>query len=115
MLLLHGWPGSVWEFHSVVQRLRGKYHFVVPSLPGYGWSEGAREAGLCPVEAAHILAQLMQRLGYRQYYVQGGDWGSMVAQGILIYVAICTSIAGTGAAWLLKALHVCLPYMMFRG
>ena len=50
LLLLHGWPGSVWEYHDVVNRLKGRYHLVVPSLPGYGWSDPAERDGLCPME-----------------------------------------------------------------
>lgn len=48
LLLLHGWPGSVLEFHKVFQPLvdpeehggsrRDAFHLVLPSLPGYGWS-----------------------------------------------------------------------------
>ena len=82
VLLIHGWPGSVWEFHRVVQRLLGRYHIVVPSLPGFGWSEAASVPGLCPVEIGHIFTVLMKRLNYKKYIIQGGDWGSLVAQSI---------------------------------
>jgi len=82
VLLLHGWPGSVFEFHKVVASLKGEFHLVVPSLPGYGWSDGATVPGLCPVEIAGVFARLMGRLEYRKYYVQGGDWGSMIAQAL---------------------------------
>ena len=50
VLMLHGWPDSVYGFHGVVSHLKGRYNIVVPSLPGYGWSEASRVKGLCPVE-----------------------------------------------------------------
>ena len=82
VLLLHGWPGSVWEFHDVVERLTGAHHIVVPSLPGFGWSDASTVPGLCPVEIGHIFTLLMARLGYSKYYIQGGDYGSFVAQSM---------------------------------
>eukprot|EP00929_Paragymnodinium_shiwhaense_P107916 TRINITY_DN74263_c0_g1_i1.p1 TRINITY_DN74263_c0_g1~~TRINITY_DN74263_c0_g1_i1.p1 ORF type:complete len:461 (+),score=59.87 TRINITY_DN74263_c0_g1_i1:52-1434(+) len=80
LLLLHGWPGSVLEFRRAAPLLKAHgMDVVVPSLPGYGWSERGPKRGLCPVQMADIFGDLMRRLGYQKYFVQGGDWGSMVA------------------------------------
>lgn len=84
LLVLHGWPGSVWEFMDFVPALAAlddSIEFVVPSLPGYGWSEGAAKPGLDACAMAVMMSKLMTTvLGYTDgYYVQGGDWGSFVA------------------------------------
>jgi len=55
---------------------------VIPSLPGYGFSERAHRPGLGHVEAAQIFLNLMKRLGHEQFYVQGGDWGSLIGSNI---------------------------------
>ena len=83
LLLCHGWPGSVWEFEDVIQELAKDFHVVVPSMPGYGWSEGFHQAheGHVP-NVARVFIKLMQGLGYSNYYAQGGDWGSIVAQSM---------------------------------
>ncbi|EAT36616.1 AAEL011314-PA [Aedes aegypti] len=86
LLLLHGWPGSVREFYDVIPKLTTKsddkdfvFEVVVPSLPGYGWSEGASKQGLSPSRIAVIMKNLMDRVGHKKFYVQGGDWGSLIA------------------------------------
>lgn len=86
LLLLHGWPGSVREFYDVIPKLTTKsndkdfvFEVIVPSLPGYGWSQGASKQGLSPSRIAVIMRNLMTRVGHKQFYIQGGDWGSMIA------------------------------------
>lgn len=82
MLLLHGWPGSVREFYELIPKLITvssktgvQFTVVAPSLPGYGWSEGASIPGLATTEMAVIFRNLMLKLGYSKFLVQGGDWG----------------------------------------
>mmetsp|Transcript_16603 Transcript_16603/g.19348 ORF Transcript_16603/g.19348 Transcript_16603/m.19348 type:complete len:447 (-) Transcript_16603:11-1351(-) len=88
LLLIHGWPGSVWEFHKIIPMLtkpdeNGQaFHVIAPSLPGYGWSEAPREAGYGVSEAADTFNQLMMELGYDSYVAQAGDWGAMVTKMI---------------------------------
>jgi pimeloyl-ACP methyl ester carboxylesterase len=90
LLLLHGWPGSVFEFLEMIPRLTDPARFggdaadaftvVAPSLPGYGLSfkPGQRRFGI--EEIADCLAALMHdRLGYAKFAVQGGDWGAITA------------------------------------
>ncbi|XP_023160354.1 juvenile hormone epoxide hydrolase 1 [Drosophila hydei] len=91
VLLLHGWPGSVREFYDLIHMLHqtnldpnNKYIFnvIVPSLPGYGWSQGTSRPGLGPAQMAVMLRNLMLRLGYNKFFIQGGDWGSILGSHI---------------------------------
>lgn len=85
LLLLHGWPGSVREFYEILPILttpvKGRefvFEVIAPSLPGYGFSEAPVRPGLGAAEAAIVFKNLMQRLGYEKYYLQGGDWGAVI-------------------------------------
>ncbi|XP_075986254.1 juvenile hormone epoxide hydrolase-like isoform X2 [Anticarsia gemmatalis] len=89
LLLLHGWPGSVREFYEAIPLLTTKregYDFVfeviVPSLPGFVFSEAPARRGLSPHQMAIIMRNLMHRIGHKQYYVQGGDFGHAVGSNI---------------------------------
>ncbi|GAB0093635.1 Epoxide hydrolase [Sergentomyia squamirostris] len=86
LLLLHGWPGSVVEFYSLIDKLKANeeydFELVVPSLPGYGWSQASAKTGLGPVEIGVIMRNLMVRLGHQKFYIQGGDWGSFIGSSI---------------------------------
>ena len=88
LLITHGWPGSVVEFHKVIDPLinptehggqaADAFHVVCPSLPGYGFSGKPAETGWGVGKIAGVWNTLMTRLGYEQYFAQGGDWGSAV-------------------------------------
>lgn len=84
---MHGWPGSVREFYDIIPMLNGKmngsdfaFEVVAPSLPGYGFSEGAAKAGLGSPQMAVVMRNLMERLGHKRFYVQGGDWGGLIGR-----------------------------------
>ncbi|HEX5473950.1 MAG TPA: epoxide hydrolase [Vicinamibacterales bacterium] len=79
LLLLHGWPGSVVEMLSVAPLLMESFHLVIPSLPGYGFSDSPSSAGMSNARIAELLAALMSVLGYDRFAVQGGDWGAGIA------------------------------------
>jgi pimeloyl-ACP methyl ester carboxylesterase len=90
LLIVHGWPGSVFEFCRLIPRLtepeahggraEDAFHVVAPSLPGYAFSPAPREPGAGPRRIAGWLHALMSGvLGYPRYWAQGGDWGSVVA------------------------------------
>lgn len=95
LVLIHGWPGSVFEFHNVVGPLTdpaahgGKredaFHVVCPSLPGFGFSDKPRERGWSVSRMSEVVAKLMARLGYTRYAAQGGDWGAGVARWLGSY------------------------------
>ena len=88
MILTHGWPGSIIEFLQVIGPLTdptahgGKaeeaFHVVIPSLPGFGFSDKPTEVGWGLPRIANAWAVLMLRLGYSHYVAQGGDWGAGV-------------------------------------
>jgi pimeloyl-ACP methyl ester carboxylesterase len=89
LLLLHGWPGSIVEFLDMIDPLTDPaahggdpadaFHLVIPSLPGYGFSGPLTETGWTDGRAAAALIELMARLGYERYGVQGGDVGAFIA------------------------------------
>ena len=90
LMVIHGWPGSFVEFHKIIEPLTDPashggdpadaYHLVVPSLPGFGFSDRPREAGYGPARMAEIFVKLMARLGYTRYGLQGGDYGSLISR-----------------------------------
>lgn len=89
LLMLHGWPGSVREFYDIIPLLttpndQSDYVFevIAPSLPGYGWSQGASKVNFGPAQMAVVLRNLMVRLGHNKFAIQGGDWGSIVGSSI---------------------------------
>jgi epoxide hydrolase len=92
LIITHGWPGSVVEFHKVIEPLvdpvahggnaADSFHVVCPSLPGFGFSAKPTRAGWGVDRIAKTWAVLMDRLGYARYGAQGGDWGSAVTTAL---------------------------------
>ncbi|MET0474060.1 MAG: epoxide hydrolase family protein [Mycobacterium sp.] len=80
LVLTHGWPGSIIEFLDVLPLLRERFHVVVVSMPGYGFSGPTRERGVDVARVAAAVAEVMAQLGYDRYVAQGGDWGSLVTR-----------------------------------
>jgi microsomal epoxide hydrolase len=88
LLLSHGWPGSVWEFHKIIPHLAQHFHVVAPSIPGYGFSDPPRRRGFSAVDAARLFHTLMIALGYQTYYAHGGDWVSPAASRLALTVVL---------------------------
>jgi len=90
LVITHGWPGSIVEFHKVIEpltnpasgRAEDAFHVVCPSLPGYGFSAKPTRAGWGVEKIAEAWETLMVRLGYHRYGAQGGDWGAAVTTQI---------------------------------
>ncbi|KAG7167998.1 juvenile hormone epoxide hydrolase 1-like [Homarus americanus] len=89
LLLIHGWPGSFVEFYDILPLLTNPqegssvvFEVICPSIPGYGFSQGSSKQGFGQLEAAQVFLKLMKRLGYKQFYLQGGDWGSLIASNM---------------------------------
>jgi pimeloyl-ACP methyl ester carboxylesterase len=90
LIISHGWPGSIIEFHKVIDALADPaahggdaadaFHVVAPSLPGYGFSGKPDCTGMSADAIGRLWGKLMARLGYDQYFAQGGDWGSLITQ-----------------------------------
>lgn len=79
LVLLHGWPGSVADFRTLIGALGDAFHLVAPSLPGFGFPGPPPEPGWTDDRTARALNELMRRLGYARYGVHGGDVGAFVA------------------------------------
>ena len=92
LLMTHGWPGSMVEFQKVIGPLidpvahdgsaEDAFHVVCPALPGYGFSGKPNDTGWSIEKIAETWNQLMIRLGYDEYFAQGGDWGAAVTAAI---------------------------------
>lgn len=80
LLISHGWPGSVLEFHDLIHRLTDRFTVIAPSLPGYTLSFKPGQVRFGAEEIADVFAELMTDvLGYEKFAVQGGDWGASIA------------------------------------
>ena len=95
LVMTHGWPGSVFELLKTVGpltdptahggRAEDAFHLVLPSIPGYGFSEKPTAVGFNRVDRmGRAWDVLMKRLGYARYVSQGGDWGALVAQAMAV-------------------------------
>ena len=92
LIITHGWPGSVLEMLDVIGpltdppahggRAEDAFDLILPSLPGYGFSDQPTEAGWGPDRIAKAWAELMDRLGYTRYVAQGGDQGAGVTDSM---------------------------------
>jgi epoxide hydrolase len=79
LLLTHGWPSSPVEFTRLIGPLSADFHLVLPSLPGYGFSNPIGPGGFNLFGVARMWAALMAGLGYERYVPHGTDVGSGVA------------------------------------
>jgi pimeloyl-ACP methyl ester carboxylesterase len=92
LILTHGWPGSIVEFLKLIDPLTDPVAFggsvedsfdvVVPSLPGFGFSQKPTETGWGVPRIASAWVELMTRLGYEKWAAQGGDWGAVVTSAL---------------------------------
>ena len=90
LIVTHGWPGSIIEQMKIIEPLSDPtahggtasdaFHVVVPSMPGYGFSEKPINPGWDPAHIARAWTVLMKRLGYEKFVAQGGDWGAIITE-----------------------------------
>jgi pimeloyl-ACP methyl ester carboxylesterase len=88
LILTHGWPGSIVEFLKLIGPLTDPVAFggnvedsfdvVIPSLPGFGFTQKPSDTGWTVSRIATAWVELMKRLGYKNWAAQGGDWGAVV-------------------------------------
>jgi pimeloyl-ACP methyl ester carboxylesterase len=88
IVLTHGWPSTFLELLPLVPLLTEpaahgfdgpSFDVVIPSLPGYGFSERPRRAGMSTRAIASLWHELMQGLGYASYAAGGTDFGAGVS------------------------------------
>ncbi|KFU87477.1 Epoxide hydrolase 1, partial [Chaetura pelagica] len=92
LLMVHGWPGSFYEFYKIIPLLTDPashglsdehvFEVICPSIPGYGFSEAPHKKDFNSVSAASIFYELMLRLGFSEFYAQGGDWGWLICTNL---------------------------------
>jgi pimeloyl-ACP methyl ester carboxylesterase len=110
LIMTHGWPGSPLELLKVISPLTDPtthggqaddaFHLVLPTYPGYGFSGKPTGTGWGPDHVARAWHQLMQRLGYTNYFSQGGDWGAIISEVMAVQapeglLGIHTNMPGT--------------------
>jgi pimeloyl-ACP methyl ester carboxylesterase len=89
LVMTHGWPGSFLEMERILPLLtdpaahggsaEDAFHVVVPSLPGFAFSQAPMQPGMSSKRIAHMWAALMNGLGYERFAAQGGDIGAGVS------------------------------------
>ena len=89
LIVTHGWPGSVFEMLQLIPMLtdpvahggaaEDAFDVVVPSIPGYGFSDIPTVPGTGNAVVADLWVQLMEALGYPRFGAQGGDWGAGIS------------------------------------
>ncbi|HEX5858028.1 MAG TPA: epoxide hydrolase [Microbacterium sp.] len=84
LLLLHGWPDSFLRFEKVLPLLSERFDLVIPSVPGYGFTERPASPGYGPDRVADLLAGTMSRLGFASFGVHGADIGSTIAEAVAL-------------------------------
>ena len=110
VIITHGWPGSIIEQIKIIEPLTNPtahggnatdaFDVVIPSIPGYGFSGKPTELGWDPQRIARAWATLMDRLGYKRYVAQGGDWGDAISEQMALQkptglLGIHTNMPGT--------------------
>jgi pimeloyl-ACP methyl ester carboxylesterase len=90
LIMTHGWPGSPLELLNTSApltnptahggRAEDAFHLVLPTYPGYGFSGKPQGTDWGPAHVARAWHELMQRLGYKRYVSQGGDWGAIISE-----------------------------------
>ncbi len=88
LVLTHGWPGTFFEMHKIMPLLTDPgshggdpadaFDVVVPSMPGYGFSDHTSQRGMHVLRTSDMWVELMQGLGYSRFGAHGGDWGASV-------------------------------------
>ena len=102
LILVHGWPGSFYEFWNSIEQLafpsrfggdpKDAFDLVIPSLPGYGFSGKPRKP-IGQRATALLFDKLMREvLGYHSYVAQGGDWGAVVCTHLALHCDACRAL-----------------------
>lgn len=90
LIITHGWPSSFVEMTKIIPMLTDptkyggnpgdSFDVIVPSLPGFGFSDRPSHSGCNVQKIAEIWKKLMTEvLGYKNFGAHGGDWGTSIA------------------------------------
>lgn len=108
LMLVHGWPGSFVEYLKLIPLLTKPdkngvaFELVIPSIPGFGFSEASSKPGFNVIHVARIFSKLMTRLGHDQFFYHGSDWGSVIGKAL-----------GALFPQRLNGLHITMPIIKF--
>lgn len=106
ILLMHGWPGSFLEFLPILTKVQAQYasdpaslpyHLIVPSLPGYIFSDLGTSQDMHTDKAADLLHDLMLTLGFGGYIAQGGDVGAALSRSLASRHGVASGAGCRGA------------------
>ena len=88
LLFIHGWPGNFAEVEKILPDLNeAGFDVIAPSIPGYGFSTYTEKKDFRLENISETFHKLVQKLGYSNYVVQGGDWGHWIARYMAIMYA----------------------------
>lgn len=97
LLLIHGWPDSFYRFIKLIPLLTEPdehgvaFDVIIPSIPGFGFSDLPKEGGMTPEKVAGLFNKLMKEtLGYKTWFIHGGDWGASIATQMAMLENKCT-------------------------
>ena len=93
LIITHGWPSTFAEMMDIIPMLtdpvsyggdeNDSFDVIVPSMPGYGFSEKPSSPGVNPTVIAQMWSELMiETLGYEKFVAQGGDWGAAITTAL---------------------------------
>ncbi len=92
LLLTHGYPDSFVRFLKIIPLLTKEdengfsFDVVIPSIPGYGFSDIPTEPGMNKKRIAELFSKLItEDLGYNKFVAHGGDWGAGISEQIALY------------------------------
>ncbi len=88
LLISHGWPSSFLEMLDIIPFLADPGRFggsptdafdvIVPSIPGYGFSDRPARRGFSYPDVAKIWIALMDGLGYKRFAAHAHDHGAAI-------------------------------------
>jgi pimeloyl-ACP methyl ester carboxylesterase len=89
LLITHGWPSSFVEMLKIIPMLTDpanhggdasdSFDVIVPSVPGYGFSQRPLQPGMTRWRVAQLWAALMQGLGYERFGLHANDIGAVIS------------------------------------